>query len=94
MTRNINVLTAAPTAASQSSVTPGQGSLQGIKCDDKTVRASSLEHFMPVVELAHQTSRTAGDANDIVNMERAQWKMSAKENYTGDFRVQTRLQCY
>lgn len=35
-------------------------------------------------------SRISGDVNVLINMECAQWKMSAKEHYMGDFRVKTR----
>ncbi|CAL5871417.1 uncharacterized protein PFLUO_LOCUS5667 [Penicillium psychrofluorescens] len=88
MTRNVTAL-AALMKSEDGAASTSQDSLQGIKCGDKTVRAPTLEQFMPVVERAYHTSRVAGDVNVHVNMECAQWKMSAKEHYMGDFRVKT-----
>ncbi|KAJ5602259.1 hypothetical protein N7510_011793 [Penicillium lagena] len=87
MNRNVTALAAY--MRSQGGASTAQDSLQGIKCGDKTVRASSFEQFRPIMERAYQTSRTSGDVNVHVNMECAQWKMSAKEHYMGNFRVKT-----
>jgi hypothetical protein len=87
--RNVTALAAFIEAESADSAT-SHDSLQGIKCGDKTVRLPTFERFMPVVERAYHTSRISGDVNIHINMECAQWKMSAKERYMGDFRVKTR----
>lgn len=64
-------------------------SLLGIKCSDKTVRASSLSQVLPAIHDVWSLSYMSGDANDAMTSACAQWKFQAKERYTGDFRVKT-----
>lgn len=64
--------------------------LMGIRCVDRTARASSLDEFLPVVERLGETSRIYGDATVALNMQCARWKIEPKERFEGDFQVKTK----
>lgn len=64
-------------------------SLLGIRCSDKMVRTSKLEQLLPYLSSSWSISKINGDLNDNIEATCAQWKMSAKEHYTGDFHVKT-----
>ena len=69
---------------------PGQESTQGIRCSDKTRRASKRADIMPAMADFARRSRLFGDFWSLVEMQCAQWKLPAKEIYRGDFKVKTK----
>ncbi|KAL6404980.1 hypothetical protein AUP68_11819 [Ilyonectria robusta] len=62
----------------------------GIKCGDTFGQTSNISDILPIVHARHEASRYVGDTGDIVPMRCAQWKIPAKERYSGDFRVKTK----
>lgn len=64
--------------------------VMGIHCADRTVRVSKFEDFLPVVDQLYKTSKFFGDVTSAISMICAQWKMSAKEVYKGDFQAKTK----
>jgi hypothetical protein len=64
--------------------------VMGIHCADRTVRVSKFDDFLPVVDQLYKTSKLIGDVTSAISMICAQWKMSAKEVYTGDFQAKTK----
>jgi hypothetical protein len=64
--------------------------VMGIHCADRTVRVSKFDDFLPVVDQLYKTSKLIGDVTSAISMICAQWKMSAKEVYTGDFHAKTK----
>ena len=65
-------------------------SVMGIHCADRTVRLSSFDDFLPVVDQLYNTSRLFGDATPAITAICAQWKIKAKEIYDGDFKAKTK----
>lgn len=63
--------------------------LIGIRCSDKSARLSSLQDFRPILDQLHGMSRLA-DGPMWILMQCAQWKMVAKERYSGDLSANTR----
>lgn len=57
----------------------------GIHCSDKRYRRSSLEEMIPDIEMLEYSSKIMGDNSPVLLSMCAQWKMSAKEHYEGDF---------
>jgi hypothetical protein len=51
---------------------------------------SKFDDFLPVVDQLYKTSKLIGDVTSAISMICAQWKMSAKEVYTGDFHAKTK----
>ncbi|GJD02462.1 TAP domain-containing protein [Colletotrichum higginsianum] len=62
----------------------------GIRCGDKIARVESLDEFLPIMEQQFGISRIFGDVQTATEMVCAQWRLPAKEQYAGDFRVKTR----
>ncbi|KAH8807550.1 TAP-like protein-domain-containing protein [Xylogone sp. PMI_703] len=62
----------------------------GIKCSEKDVRTPTLAQMMPAVQAKYNISEILGDVTAPGDMLCAQWKMTAKEIYQGDFHVQTK----
>lgn len=63
----------------------------GIRCGDKTARASKLSELEPVVDKFLETSKWFGDfALGQYTLTCAQWQFEAKERYLGDFQVKTK----
>ncbi|KAL4966172.1 alpha/beta hydrolase [Aspergillus stella-maris] len=89
VTEDIRSLYAAAVKSAATTDFPNESN-QGIKCGDKTIRTPDFDDFEPIMELAHKASRIIGDVNTHINMQCAQWHMSAKERYNGDFHVKTR----
>lgn len=67
----------------------GSHALWGIKCSDKTTRASNLTQIRPYLSSSWSVSRLLGDVSDGFEAACAQWEMSAKEHYNGDFHAKT-----
>jgi len=65
-------------------------SVMGIHCADRTVRVSNFDDFLPVIDQLYNTSKIFGDDTPAISMICAQWKMKAKEIYTGDFQANTK----
>src|SRR5207248_2019929 len=65
-------------------------SVIGIHCADRTVRLSSFDDFIPVVDQLYKTSKLFGDVTTAITAICAQWKMRAKEVYKGDFQAKTK----
>ena len=61
----------------------------GIKCSDVLQHAESVADLLPTVEARRRLSRFGGDAFDMNLARCAQWKLPAKERYSGDFRSVT-----
>ncbi|KAA8650986.1 hypothetical protein EYZ11_004309 [Aspergillus tanneri] len=64
-------------------------SLLSIRCSDKIPRSSNLQQLAPVLYDSWSLSNIGGDFNDFIEVPCAQWKLAAKERYTGDFNVKT-----
>jgi TAP-like protein len=64
--------------------------VMGIHCSDRTVRLSSFDEFLPVVDQLYNTSKIFGDVTPAITAICAQWKMRAKEVYEGDFQAKTK----
>lgn len=64
--------------------------VMGIHCGDRTVRLSSFEEFLPVVDQLYNTSKLFGDGTPAITAICAQWKMTAKQVYEGDFQAKTK----
>jgi len=62
----------------------------GIRCGDKFARRASLSHMLPDIQERQLKSKLMGDSPVTQPVYCAQWQLSAKERYTGDFRVKTR----
>ncbi|KAL3420721.1 hypothetical protein PVAG01_07166 [Phlyctema vagabunda] len=62
----------------------------GIHCADKAWRADSLAEARPDIDAMIQKSKLMGDIFVPLLSQCAQWKMEARERYTGDFQVKTR----
>jgi hypothetical protein len=62
----------------------------GIKCSDVLDYDGNKEDVRPVLDARHAHSRAIGDAADFVVARCAQWKLPAKERYSGDFQVKTK----
>lgn len=65
-------------------------SVMGIHCADRTVRLSSFDDFLPVVNKLYNTSKIFGDVTPEITAICAQWKMKAQEIYDGDFKAKTK----
>lgn len=67
-------------------------SLMGIRCSDKSLRASTFAEIAPVLENGRNASRVAGAGQIFgqIALPCARWRFDAKERYTGDFRVKTK----
>ena len=63
--------------------------LQGIKCGDKFVHATTRADIQPALDKLSAESKILGDQLPMVINQCAQWTMPAKERYSGDFRVKT-----
>jgi hypothetical protein len=72
----------------QNSLTSSNEHLHGIECSDKVPRASNLSDLAPDVEELYQKSYFA-DSQTITFTRCAQWRMEAKEIYSGNFQVKT-----
>jgi hypothetical protein len=57
---------------------------------DKSVRRHTLSAMTPYITKILQSSQSIGDVSAFVTMVVAQWKIRAKEVYTGNFKVKTR----
>ncbi|EON60795.1 hypothetical protein W97_00004 [Coniosporium apollinis CBS 100218] len=57
----------------------------GIRCGDKSVRASSASELVPVYDELGRRSKWLGDAVSNMFQDCAQWRFQAKERYEGDF---------
>jgi TAP-like protein len=64
--------------------------VMGIHCADRTVRVSTFDEFLPVVDQLYKGSKIFGDVTPAISMICAQWKMKAKEVYDGDFQANTK----
>ncbi|KAI1860287.1 uncharacterized protein JN550_011665 [Neoarthrinium moseri] len=64
--------------------------LWGIKCSDVLTHAGSAIDLLPVIQARRSLSRFEGDATDNLLFRCAQWKMPAKERYSGDWNVKTK----
>ncbi|KAF9878316.1 nedd8-like protein [Colletotrichum karsti] len=64
--------------------------LKAIACGDKIARVSSLDDFLPIMATQMGKSRILGDGPIMLEMMCAQWRLNAKERYSGDFGVKTR----
>lgn len=62
----------------------------GIKCGDvlPSGRADGIKELAPTYLARHRLSRISGDIADQVLFRCAQWKLPAKERYSGNFDVQ------
>lgn len=59
---------------------------QGIRCSDNTLRADSWQEVLPLVRDFSDTSRITGDWVAVPQpLTCPQWKLAAKERYTGGF---------
>ena len=63
--------------------------LQGIKCSDKFVHATTRAEIQPAIDKLAAESKLLGDQLPMVINQCAQWTMPAKERYAGNFRVNT-----
>lgn len=63
--------------------------LQGIKCSDKFVHATTRADIQPALDALSAESKILGDQLPMVINQCARWTMPAKERYPGDFRVNT-----
>ncbi|GAB1312412.1 Peptidase S33, tripeptidyl-peptidase [Madurella fahalii] len=88
LTQNSTALVEFFQFASSSGISADAEALIGIRCGDKSARLPSLQDFSPILDQLHSTSRLA-DAPMWLMMQCAQWKMAAKERYSGDFRANT-----
>lgn len=61
--------------------------LYGIKCSDMRWHTNNLTDVMPTINARHNKSELFGDIADSMVTRCAQWPMSAKEIYRGDFKV-------
>ncbi|CEJ90882.1 hypothetical protein VHEMI06634 [[Torrubiella] hemipterigena] len=61
--------------------------LYGIKCSDMRWHTNNLTEIMPTINARHNKSALFGDVADSMVARCAQWPMSAKEIYRGDFKV-------
>ncbi|KAJ0163248.1 putative hydrolase [Colletotrichum tanaceti] len=77
-------------AATYDSIGAAVDAQLGIRCGDKIVRVGSLDGFLPIMERQFGISRIFGDVQTAAEMVCAQWRLPAKEQYAGDFRVKTR----
>jgi hypothetical protein len=62
----------------------------GIKCGDVLQYDDNKESIRPILEARHAQSRAIGDTGDLVVTRCAQWRLPAKERYSGDFQVKTK----
>ncbi|OGM41169.1 hypothetical protein ABOM_009862 [Aspergillus bombycis] len=63
--------------------------LAGIKCGDKSTRASSLSDVTPLINQNLQSIKWFGDLASTAAMQCIRWGGEAKERYGGNFRVKT-----
>ncbi|KXX79857.1 Carboxylesterase A [Madurella mycetomatis] len=89
LTQNSTALREIFQPASDSGISTGDEALIGIRCGDKSARLSSLQDFRPILDQLHGMSRLA-DAPMWLLIQCAQWKMAAKERYSGDLNANTR----
>ena len=68
----------------------GDEAFWGIRCGEKSIRASRLADLRPVAEQLHNASKNFGDTWTSIPFTCAQWKIRAKEVYQGNFQVRTR----
>ncbi|KAI9150504.1 putative hydrolase [Paramyrothecium foliicola] len=72
--------------------TPEAESLMGIRCSDKSLRASKFSDIAPVLEEGRKAGWVGGTGQIFgqIALPCSQWQFDAKERYTGDFRVKTK----
>ena len=90
MTGNMSAIIKYSTQIALTSSAFDDEAMAGIKCSDKTSRAFDMADVLPDIHTRHQLSKIAGDVADTLVMRCAEWRMAAKERYSGDFQVQTR----
>lgn len=62
----------------------------GIHCADKTPGKYTFDEVLPVVSTLSYQSTLMGQVGIPLSMIATQWKLEAKERYTGDFKVKTK----
>ncbi|KAK1965333.1 hypothetical protein LY78DRAFT_637711 [Colletotrichum sublineola] len=62
----------------------------GIQCIDKLPRTSDLNEFLPVIDRIAGSSRSIGYYGIAIQLLCTQWRIEARETYTGDFKVKTK----
>lgn len=75
-------------SAYESSLAGGNEYLFGIECSDKAPRASNLSDLTPYIKELYQKGYFADDQT-ITFTRCSQWRMAAKEIYSGNFQVKT-----
>ncbi|KAH8886133.1 TAP domain-containing protein [Thozetella sp. PMI_491] len=88
-TKNVTLVEPLITLLSEGSDPQLNEYLAGIECSDKFPRASAVGDIAPHANRLFAASEF-GSGQSLVFAWCAQWKMEAKERYTGDFHVQTR----
>ncbi|OIW24664.1 hypothetical protein CONLIGDRAFT_636795 [Coniochaeta ligniaria NRRL 30616] len=88
MTRNASELLELVSLVGSSSDPLLNEYLAGIQCGDKTPRASELTEMLPFVNDLYQRSNFS-DIQSAVFGWCANWRLDAKERYSGDFQVKT-----
>ncbi|KNG89214.1 hypothetical protein ANOM_002152 [Aspergillus nomiae NRRL 13137] len=89
MTGNLTDMGAGSGDSSNSS--PGfSEALAGIKCGDKSTRATSLSDVTPLINKSLQSIKWFGDVASTTAMQCIRWGGEAKERYSGNFHVKTK----
>lgn len=62
----------------------------GIHCADKKPGKHTFNEVLPTVSTLSNQSALMGQVGNPLSMLATQWKLEAKERYTGDFRAKTK----
>ncbi|KAI1498500.1 TAP-like protein-domain-containing protein [Biscogniauxia marginata] len=88
--RNTSALVANYLSPGASTIPREAEAILGIRCGDKSSRASKMSEMKPVLDEFFESSKWFGDWSfGPYSVVCARWQFEARERYTGDFNVQT-----